>query len=283
MRVRATGVTDKPGLRKIAAASKAVKGAMRGDAATIDCVFDGRRCRATLIARDEIRSGDSLSGPAVISEYSATTLSARLDGRVDAYGQILLTPEVAHVAKRMAQSTRAGRSCAPGRTRASIRRVSKFSKIFHSVAEEMGAALRRSAFSPNIKERRDYSCAVFEAEGSVLAMGDHMPVHLGSMPMSVAAARAAFALEPGDIALLNDPYAGGTHLPDLTMVMPVYIGATKRCCDVVDRIRANESRRQRAPHFMSPIAPITPISAARRRAPWDSRAKYFKKAFAFRR
>jgi N-methylhydantoinase B len=95
--------------------------------------------------------------------------------------------------------------------------------VFHSVAEEMGAALRRSAFSPNIKERRDYSCAVYDAEGRVLAMGDHMPVHLGSMPASVAAARAAFALEPGDIALLNDPFAGGTHLPDLTMVMPIFI------------------------------------------------------------
>ena len=88
----------------------------------------------------------------------------------------------------------------------------------------MGAALRRSAFSPNIKERRDYSCAVYDAGGHVLAMGDHMPVHLGSMPASVAAARAAFALEPGDIALLNDPFAGGTHLPDLTMVMPIFVG-----------------------------------------------------------
>ncbi len=88
----------------------------------------------------------------------------------------------------------------------------------------MGAALRRSAFSPNIKERRDYSCAVYDADGRVLAMGDHMPVHLGSMPASVAAARAAFELEPGDVALVNDPFAGGTHLPDLTMVMPIFIG-----------------------------------------------------------
>ncbi len=87
----------------------------------------------------------------------------------------------------------------------------------------MGAALRRSAFSPNIKERRDYSCAVYDADGRVLAMGDHMPVHLGSMPASVAAARAALTLEPGDIALLNDPFAGGTHLPDLTMVLPIFL------------------------------------------------------------
>ncbi len=97
-----------------------------------------------------------------------------------------------------------------------------YKNLFHSVAEEMGAALRRSAFSPNIKERRDYSCAVFDGKGRVVAMGDHMPVHLGSMPMSVAAAIEALDMGPGDIAMLNDPYAGGTHLPDVTLVMPVY-------------------------------------------------------------
>jgi len=97
-----------------------------------------------------------------------------------------------------------------------------FKNLFHSAAEEMGAALRRSAFSPNIKERRDYSCSVFDGEGRVVAMGDHMPVHLGSMPMSVAAALGALDLGPGDIAMLNDPYAGGTHLPDVTLVLPVW-------------------------------------------------------------
>ncbi len=95
--------------------------------------------------------------------------------------------------------------------------------LFHSVAEEMGAALRRSGFSPNIKERRDYSCAVFDGQGRAVAMGDHMPVHLGSMPASVAAAMRAFDLDPGDVAVLNDPFAGGTHLPDLTMVAPVFV------------------------------------------------------------
>src|SRR6201982_2735434 len=103
-----------------------------------------------------------------------------------------------------------------------------FKNIFHSIAEEMGAALRRTAFSPNIKERRDYSCAVFNAAGDVIAMGDHMPVHLGSMPMSVQAALRAFHLGPGDVTSLNDPYAGGTHLPDLTMVMPVFAGSSKK-------------------------------------------------------
>src|ERR1700687_3854694 len=96
-----------------------------------------------------------------------------------------------------------------------------FKNLYHSIAEEMGAALRRTAFSPNIKERRDYSCAVFDAEGHVIAMGDHMPVHLGSMPMSVAAAVGQCALDPGDVVMLNDPFRGGTHLRDITLVMPV--------------------------------------------------------------
>jgi N-methylhydantoinase B len=98
-----------------------------------------------------------------------------------------------------------------------------FKNIYHSIAEEMGAALRRTAFSPNIKERRDYSCAVFDREGEVIAMGDHMPVHLGSMPMSVRAAIHRCGFEPGDLVMLNDPYCGGTHLPDITLVAPVYL------------------------------------------------------------
>jgi N-methylhydantoinase B len=98
----------------------------------------------------------------------------------------------------------------------------------HSVAEEMGAALRRTALSPNIKERRDYSCAVFDSEARVIAMGDHMPVHLGSMPMSVEAAVAAMQFAPGDVVVLNDPYAGGTHLPDITMVLPIFLSVAAK-------------------------------------------------------
>lgn len=104
--------------------------------------------------------------------------------------------------------------------------------VFHnamtSIAEEMGAVLRRSAVSPNIKERRDYSCAIFDEQGRVIAMGDHMPVHLGSMPLSVAAAIQAFPMNAGDVVVLNDPYAGGTHLPDITMVMPVFTEAREK-------------------------------------------------------
>jgi len=103
-----------------------------------------------------------------------------------------------------------------------------FKNLYHSIAEEMGAALRRTAFSPNIKERRDYSCAVFDGAGQVIAMGDHMPVHLGSMPMSVRAAMDAARMEPGDMVMLNDPFRGGTHLPDITLVAPVYVRKGKK-------------------------------------------------------
>lgn len=103
-----------------------------------------------------------------------------------------------------------------------------FQNAMTSIAEEMGAALRRSSVSPNIKERRDYSCAIFDDEAQVIAMGDHMPVHLGSMPMSVAAAIHSLTLNSNDIVILNDPYAGGTHLPDITMVMPVFVSTEDR-------------------------------------------------------
>jgi N-methylhydantoinase B len=117
-----------------------------------------------------------------------------------------------------------------------------FKNLYHSIAEEMGAALRRTAFSPNIKERRDYSCAVFDGDGQALAMGDHMPVHLGSMPMSVQAARERIAMAPGDVVMLNDPFCGGTHLPDITLVAPVHLR--------LGRSRPRASRyRSTAPDF----------------------------------
>jgi len=98
-----------------------------------------------------------------------------------------------------------------------------FKSLFVSVAEEMGVALCRASFSPNIKERRDFSCAVFDAQGRTVAQGDHLPVHLGAMPLSVASAIQNVRLEPGDTAILNDPYHGGTHLPDITLVTPLFL------------------------------------------------------------
>ncbi len=96
-----------------------------------------------------------------------------------------------------------------------------FAKLFAAVAEEMGIVLRKSAFSPNIKERRDYSCAVFTGQGELLAQAAHIPVHLGALPATMRRVLPAFPLAPGDVLLLNDPYWGGTHLPDLTLIAPV--------------------------------------------------------------
>ena len=110
-----------------------------------------------------------------------------------------------------------------------------FRHLLISIAEEMGAVLRKSSYSANIKERRDYSCALYDAGGETIAMGDHMPVHLGAMPLSVRAVMDALALEEGDVALVNDPFQGGTHLPDITAVAPVFLGGRRPAYYVASR------------------------------------------------
>ena len=98
-----------------------------------------------------------------------------------------------------------------------------FRHLFTALADEMGAALKRASFSPNIKERRDYSCALFNPAGEAVSLGDHMPVHLGAMPMSVSAAiEDVGTIDPGDVICLNDPFRGGTHLPDITLISSVH-------------------------------------------------------------
>jgi N-methylhydantoinase B len=139
--------------------------------------------------------------------------------------------------------------------------------LYTSVAEEMGIALRRTAFSPNIKERRDYSCAVFDQSGRVIAQGDHMPVHLGSMPMAVAAALQQVKLNPGDVVVLNDPFAGGTHLPDVTLVAPVFLKDLERkgrADPPVARLRVSASSRlpTRPPFYVANRAHHADIGGA---------------------
>lgn len=138
--------------------------------------------------------------------------------------------------------------------------------LYTSVAEEMGIALRRTAFSPNIKERRDYSCAVFDARGRVIAQGDHMPVHLGSMPMAVAATLRELKLNPGDVVAINDPFSGGTHLPDVTLVSGVWNEGGKG----EKGKRGNRNRRQGKTHSEpfppSPLPRFAPIFYVANRA-----------------
>ncbi|MGE0127809.1 MAG: hydantoinase B/oxoprolinase family protein [Blastocatellales bacterium] len=141
-----------------------------------------------------------------------------------------------------------------------------YRSLYTSVAEEMGVSLRRTAFSPNIKERRDYSCAVFDRRGRLIAQGDHMPVHLGSMPMSVRAAIEHCRMGPGDVVILNDPYAGGTHLPDVTVVAPVFAtgrqggGATGRKGER-ETERQGDSAKMKSfpPSPRRPVAPSPPL------------------------
>ncbi|MHB1042078.1 MAG: hydantoinase B/oxoprolinase family protein [Eubacteriales bacterium] len=110
-----------------------------------------------------------------------------------------------------------------------------FKNRLSSIAEEMGVTLNRTAYSPNIKERRDFSCALFDRSGNMIAQAAHIPVHLGSMPMSVEAAINSTDFAEGDMVILNDPFKGGTHLPDITIVAPVFTGESAPSFYVANR------------------------------------------------
>ena len=131
-----------------------------------------------------------------------------------------------------------------------------YQSLFAACAEEMGATLMRTAHSPNIKERLDHSCAIFDHRGRLVAQAAHIPVHLGSLPRAVEAALAAGRLAPGDVVLLNDPYAGGTHLPDLTLVSPVFLGRAGRAAapDFIVASRAHHADVGGAAPGSMPIA-----------------------------
>jgi N-methylhydantoinase B len=107
-------------------------------------------------------------------------------------------------------------------------RLEVFKNLLRGIAEEMGVTLCRTSFSPNIKERRDFSCALFDGQGHMIAQAAHIPVHLGAMPMSVLHAIQQVEMQPGDGVLVNDPYGGGTHLPDITLVTPVFLEGSRR-------------------------------------------------------
>ncbi len=176
----------------------------------------GRWQEAAMWRREALSPGDRVKGPAIIAEATATTVvepgwSARMDGA----GHLILT-------RRAAARQRAGAAAAaPDPVRLEV-----MSNLYRSVADEMGSALERTAASVNIKERRDFSCAVFDAEGNLVANAPHVPVHLGSMSDSVRliARDNAGRMRPGDAFMLNSPFRGGTHLPDVTVVMPVFGG-----------------------------------------------------------
>ena len=177
---------------------------------------DGRWAGVPLARRRDLPPGAGVDGPALIAEDFATTV-------VEPGWRAEVTPDLDLLLTRVVP--RPGRSEAG--TAADPVLLEIFNNLFMSVAEQMGARLRATAHSVNIKERLDFSCAVFDAQGGLIANAPHMPVHLGSMGESIAmvAARNAGTMRPGDVYMLNDPYHGGTHLPDVTVVTPVYLEA----------------------------------------------------------
>jgi 5-oxoprolinase (ATP-hydrolysing) len=168
---------------------------------------------AALYRRSGIGAGDVIAGPAIIAEDNATTvIEPGWSARVTGLGHLLVTREVPLPPRRAA-----GTSADPVM-------LEIFGNLFMSAAGQMGQRLRSTAHSVNIKERLDFSCALFDAEGSLIANAPHIPVHLGSMGESVRQliARRGGAMRPGDAYAVNDPYRGGTHLPDVTVITPVF-------------------------------------------------------------
>jgi 5-oxoprolinase (ATP-hydrolysing) len=175
---------------------------------------EGAHHDAPVYDRDHLRPGDAILGPAVIRERNATTV-------IEPGWRATLTPRDHLVLQRVEQARRAH---AIGTTADPVL-LEVFNNLFMAIAEQMGVTLANTAYSVNIKERLDFSCAVFDGEGNLIANAPHMPVHLGSMGESVKTIidRRAGTMKRGDVFVLNAPYNGGTHLPDVTVIAPVFL------------------------------------------------------------
>jgi 5-oxoprolinase (ATP-hydrolysing) len=209
--VEATGLTDQPDLGKLAGREADGREADGRAAERVRMWTDGQWREVSLFQRDRLTDEQEVTGPAIIAEANATTVvdpgwTARMsDGHL--------------VARRVAapQGTEVG-------TEADPVMLEIFNNLFMSIAEQMGVALESTAQSVNIRERLDFSCALFDSDGSLIANAPHIPVHLGSMGTSVKEVirRRAEQMRPGDVYAVNDPYHGGTHLPDVTVITPVF-------------------------------------------------------------
>lgn len=173
--------------------------------------------------RENLQIGQILTGPAIVLESTSTiVIEPGWQGRLQNTGDLLL--ESRSHAESLMDASRPNPGNDKKQTQVDPVLLEIFNKRFMSVAEQMGFVLQNTAHSVNIKERLDFSCALFDAEGNLIANAPHIPVHLGSMGESVKALLTSHgnAFEPGDAYLLNSPYAGGTHLPDITVVTPVF-------------------------------------------------------------
>ena len=181
--------------------------------ASVDAHMGGEPVSAPVFRREAIPAGGTIDGPALITEATATTIvEPGWQAEMTGIGNLVLRRVVARE-ERVAIGT----SCDPVM-------LEVFNNLFMSIAEQMGYTLQNTALSVNVKERLDFSCAIFDSGGSLIANAPHMPVHLGSMGESVRAVLRdnEGAIKPGDSYVLNNPYNGGTHLPDITVITPVF-------------------------------------------------------------
>ena len=181
---------------------------------TVRLYSGGAWHEAALVVREDLRPGDEVQGPAIIAEKNATTVvEPEWLARLTELDHIVLERRVPR-----AQTFAVGTTVDPVL-------LEVFNNLFMNIAEQMGLQLQNTAYSVNIKERLDFSCALFSAEGHLIANAPHMPVHLGSMGESIQTVirENAGRMQPGDVYVLNDPYHGGTHLPDVTVITPVFL------------------------------------------------------------
>ncbi|MBL0141926.1 MAG: hydantoinase B/oxoprolinase family protein [Betaproteobacteria bacterium] len=208
--VEAVGKSDAP--RESPPAHAAGRGPAH-PAEHVEMTSGGERHRTPVFVREALVPGQRVAGPAIIAEQNATTVvEPGWEAEVTALDHLVLRRVVARTVRYAAG------------THADPVMLEVFNNLFMSIAEQMGVRLAQTAYSVNIKERLDFSCALFDAEGNLIANAPHMPVHLGSMGESIKTviAKNAGKMKPGDVYVLNDPYNGGTHLPDVTVITPVY-------------------------------------------------------------
>lgn len=181
---------------------------------TVRMYSGGAWHEAALVVREDLRAGDHIPGPAIIAEKNATTVvEPGWEAELTALDHIVLHRRVPREQRYAAGTT------------ADPVLLEVFNNLFMNIAEQMGLQLQNTAYSVNIKERLDFSCALFDTQGNLIANAPHMPVHLGSMGESIKTVirENAGRMQPGDVYVLNDPYHGGTHLPDVTVITPVYL------------------------------------------------------------
>ncbi|WP_211261333.1 hydantoinase B/oxoprolinase family protein [Pseudonocardia acaciae] len=205
--VEATGVTEPPELSGLA---ESAPGAAQVD--TVQLYTRDAWRDAPLYRRERMRPGDTATGPAIITEANATTV-------VDDGWRAEMSPDGHLLLHRVAAAAEADST-----TRADPVLLEIFNNLFMSIAEQMGTRLEATSQSVNIRERLDFSCALFDPDGNLVANAPHIPVHLGSMGTSVKEVlrRRAGRMKRGDVYAVNDPYHGGTHLPDITVITPVF-------------------------------------------------------------